>query len=315
MIKSSNNIFHVLNKEKNKLDDNIQNIFDIQNLEIVKFISDKESERKKLLKENKAILKESILLYKIIMSIIQKYISIFDNIMDIKNSIKLYSHEIFKYLEEFDNIINDAKKNINTYSFPITINKIEQEINSNMLKGNSTNIFKIDSDVKLINNLPYGDLLLKYKKSLDLIEELKNENKNIYEKNKKLNGLKEQNKKNILDKEKSDIQFDNILDSKNLYNIFNLYKKDNHNNEFLNLKSKDNNLFRNKSFIMKEKRNTLNKSKSAIYDKNTIQNNSMINDRNKINKRISKFYNNIRNKDRPKTLRILKKTISSSSIV
>ena len=282
-----NNIIKEIKKD-NQLDDNIGKIFDVQNYELLKYISDKEIEKKKLLKEKNSILKESILFYKLIMNIFLRHLSLYKNIQNLKNE----KYEIYEFFEEYDKMIKEAKDNINYYSFPITLKEIEKEKTES-----NNNIFKIESDAKIINNLPYGDLLLKYKKSLDYIDELKNENKRLYEKLDYLS-LKEQNKNNIIiDNEKSNKQLVNNINNtyrKNVDNIKKFFKK-----SFL---------FRNNSFVVDDKKYKLNKSKSFINDKlKNIQDisNSLINEKNSSLNR--KIFKNINKNKGSKTGRFINK--------
>ena len=165
-LKSSiNNISNEYQEEKRKLDENYKRIFDYNNYEMYKYMSENESEKNNLLLKKQSILNESTLLYEIINNIFQKYLSIFKNIRKQDNPKKEHYFEIFKSLEEFEKIIKESQANVNYYTFPITLKEVDKNLIKNLKKGDKKIV--IGEHNKLMNNFVYNHLFLKYKESLD----------------------------------------------------------------------------------------------------------------------------------------------------
>ena len=169
-------------KEKEKLENKYKKIIQLKEEEN----SNLKNQLEEINKDNKNnfnnIIRESVLLYKLINNIFQKYKKEFSS-YNYSSSIQKFNNFILSK-DKFQELLDNTEKSINLFSFPITLKEVNSKYNNILNKGDFK-ILKIDPIEKMSNNAIYSSntsLMNHINEAIKKNEKLEKENEELKQK-------------------------------------------------------------------------------------------------------------------------------------
>jgi hypothetical protein len=169
-------------KENEKLENKYKKIIQLKDEEN-SILKNKLEEISKDNKNNyNNIIRESVLLYKLINNIFQKYKKEFSS-YNYSSSIQKFNNFILSK-EKFQELLDNTEKSINMFSFPITLKEVNSKYN-NLLNKGDFKLLKIDPIQKMSNNSIYSSntiLMNHVNEAIKKNEKLEKENEELKQK-------------------------------------------------------------------------------------------------------------------------------------